>query len=223
MADRFIIWGSSGHALVIADLLRAQGGQIVATFDNGAAARPISEDVPVFQGRAGLAEWQRTAKTEGVRYVIAIGGARGADRLELADFLESRGFTAATVLAPDASVAPSSIVKPGAQVLARGIVASHATLGRQSIVNHGAQVDHECRVDDGVHLAPGAVLCGLVSVGRCAFIGAGSVVLPRLTIGAGATVGAGAVVTRDVAPNTVVAGNPARTISRAEAASERDE
>lgn len=44
------------------------------------------------------------------------------------------------------------------------------------------------------------------------WIGAGSIVLPGVTIGHGAIVGAGSVVTRDVAPFDIVGGNPARTI-----------
>lgn len=47
-----------------------------------------------------------------------------------------------------------------------------------------------------------------------ASIGSGAVVLCGLTIGEGAIVGAGSVVTKDVAPYTVVAGNPAREIRR---------
>jgi acetyltransferase-like isoleucine patch superfamily enzyme len=47
---------------------------------------------------------------------------------------------------------------------------------------------------------------------RGASIGSGAVVLCGVTIGAGALVGAGAVVTRDVAPNEVVAGVPARLL-----------
>lgn len=43
-------------------------------------------------------------------------------------------------------------------------------------------------------------------------IGAGAVILPGVTIGANAIVGAGAVVNRNVPPNTVVAGVPARVI-----------
>lgn len=49
-------------------------------------------------------------------------------------------------------------------------------------------------------------------VRRRASIGSAAVILPGLTIGEGAIVGAGSVVTRDVAPRTVVAGNPARVI-----------
>jgi UDP-2-acetamido-3-amino-2,3-dideoxy-glucuronate N-acetyltransferase len=45
---------------------------------------------------------------------------------------------------------------------------------------------------------------------RGASIGSGAVILGGVTIGAGALVGAGAVVTRNVAPNTIVAGVPAR-------------
>ena len=48
------------------------------------------------------------------------------------------------------------------------------------------------------------------TVGHGAAIGSGAVILGGLRIGAGAFVGAGAVVTRDVAPGSVVIGNPAR-------------
>jgi UDP-2-acetamido-3-amino-2,3-dideoxy-glucuronate N-acetyltransferase len=47
---------------------------------------------------------------------------------------------------------------------------------------------------------------------RGASIGSGAVIMCGVTIGEGALVGAGAVVTKDVAPNTVVAGCPARLL-----------
>lgn len=48
------------------------------------------------------------------------------------------------------------------------------------------------------------------------WIGINSTVLPGVRIGRGAIVGANSVVTKDVAPNTVVAGNPARFIKNIE-------
>lgn len=51
-----------------------------------------------------------------------------------------------------------------------------------------------------------------VVLGHDVWIGAGTIVLPGVTIGTGAAVGAGAVVTKDVPPFTVVAGVPAKTV-----------
>jgi maltose O-acetyltransferase len=44
------------------------------------------------------------------------------------------------------------------------------------------------------------------------WIGGGAIILPGITVGENSVVGGGSVVTRDVPPNTVVAGNPARAI-----------
>jgi acetyltransferase-like isoleucine patch superfamily enzyme len=55
-------------------------------------------------------------------------------------------------------------------------------------------------------------MVGDITIGPNAFVGARACVLPGITIGEGCVVGAAAVVTRDTAPWTIVAGNPARTI-----------
>lgn len=51
-----------------------------------------------------------------------------------------------------------------------------------------------------------------VHIGEDVWIGGSCVILLGVTIGDGAVVGAGSVVTRDVPPNTIVAGNPARVL-----------
>lgn len=53
-----------------------------------------------------------------------------------------------------------------------------------------------------------------IHVGRQVWIGANVLVLPGVTIGEGSVIGGGSVVTKDVPPNTVVAGNPARVIRK---------
>lgn len=51
-----------------------------------------------------------------------------------------------------------------------------------------------------------------VRIGHDVFLGGRSIILKGVTVGDGAVVGAGSVVTSDVAPHTIVAGNPARLV-----------
>ncbi len=53
-----------------------------------------------------------------------------------------------------------------------------------------------------------------VQIDHDVWIGHGAVILPGRSIGLGAVVAAGALVTKDVAPYTIVAGNPARVVRR---------
>lgn len=56
------------------------------------------------------------------------------------------------------------------------------------------------------------MICKAIIIKRNAWIGAGVTILPGVTIGENAVVAAGAVVSKDVAPNTVVGGIPAKFI-----------
>lgn len=59
-------------------------------------------------------------------------------------------------------------------------------------------------------------MTGNIEVGDGVWIGANSTILPGIVIGEGSVIGAGSVVTKDVDPDVVVAGNPARVIKRLE-------
>ena len=51
-----------------------------------------------------------------------------------------------------------------------------------------------------------------VTIGDDVWLGAGSRIMPGVTIGEGAVVGAGSIVTKDVPPHTLVAGAPAQVV-----------
>jgi acetyltransferase EpsM len=65
------------------------------------------------------------------------------------------------------------------------------------IINTNASVDHECVLENFVHISPGAILTGNVHVGEGTHIGAGATVIPGVRIGKWCTIGAGSVIIRD--------------------------
>lgn len=209
----FVIWGSAGHAMVVADTIRHCNGEIVALFDNNDEAVSSLPGVPLFIGSRGLRDWlEGHSSNSEVSAVLAIGGARGMDRHRIALDLAANGLRLPTLMHPSASVSPSAAYGAGCQVLALSMIAAGARLGDVCIVNNHATVEHECLLGCGVHIAPGATLCGCVSVGDYSMVGAGAVILPRIKIGKHVIVGAGSVVTRDIPDNQIVAGNPAKIL-----------
>jgi sugar O-acyltransferase (sialic acid O-acetyltransferase NeuD family) len=212
MAKSFILWGSAGHAKVLSEIITNQGDRVVALFDNNEVDTALA-DVPLHRGEEGFLAWASTQddlKTIGG--LAAIGGGRGRDRVAMQTLMRSTGLLIPVLVHPSAVVSPSAQLGAGTQILALANIGAESRLGEACIINHRASVDHECVLGNGVHLAPGATLCGCINIGDNVFIGASAVILPRISIGQDAVVGAGAVVTRDVLAGATVAGNPARVI-----------
>lgn len=67
--------------------------------------------------------------------------------------------------------------------------------------------------DASMHNVLGYTKIGRVRIGNNVFIGAGSIVLPNVQIGDNSIVDAGSIVTKDISPNVVCGGNPAKVIS----------
>lgn len=208
-----VFWGATGQAKVLRECLEGFGLKLSALFDNNEETLPPFDDIPLYFGKKGFEEWlEKMDMSTKIGCLVAIGGDRGKDRLELQKYMTDKGLTAIIAKHPTAFIAGNATLGKGTQVLAQASVCAEAVIGRGSIVNTGAIVEHECCLGDGVHIAPGAVLAGCVNVEHYATVYSGAVVLPGLKIGEDAIVGAGSVVTEDVEPRTVVAGSPARVI-----------
>ncbi|HXG59027.1 MAG TPA: acyltransferase [Thermoanaerobaculia bacterium] len=92
-------------------------------------------------------------------------------------------------------------------------VVASVRIGAHALIAPGVFItDHEHRHSRGTFIDQQGIEASPVVIGEDAWIGAHAVILPGVTIGNGAVVGAGAVVTRDVPPNAVAAGVPARII-----------
>jgi sugar O-acyltransferase (sialic acid O-acetyltransferase NeuD family) len=210
VVEKIIFWGASGHAKVLRELVERQGYELIAVFDNNPDIAMPFPDLPVYVGMEGFRRWRQEREGAPPAGLVAIGGARGLDRVRIQRQLAEFGVRPVTAVHPTAFVAENAVLGCGTQVLANAAVCVEVTVGEGCILNTKSSVDHEGRLGDGVHLAPGATLTGCVSVGDYTLIGPGAVVLPRVRIGSNVIIGAGSVVTRDIPDGVVAFGAPAR-------------
>lgn len=189
------LYGASGHAKVIKDIIEANGEQVLGYVDDNEELTEF-ENLEVAHNAYGMAP-----------FIISIGN--NSIRKRIAESLES---DYATAVHPSASVSPSATIGRGTVVMAGAIINSSAMVGNHCIVNTGVSIDHECVLEDYVHLSPHATLCGNVKIGEGSWIGAGAVVIQGIKIGRWSIVGAGAVVTHDVPDYTEVVGVPAKPV-----------
>lgn len=84
------------------------------------------------------------------------------------------------------------------------------TIGEGTLIGHGSTLTTLNHHVDPARRAD--MLPAPIHIGRSVWLGAAVTVVPGVTIGDGAVVAAGAVVTKDVPPNAIVAGVPAKLI-----------
>ena len=114
-------------------------------------------------------------------------------------------------------------------------VGSYLVLGNNSCIDFGCKIGNNVQIhnnvyiaqytiiEDGVLLGPGVVTCNDLcptctdclkgpTIKAGAQVGGGVTILPRVKIGKRAVIGAGSVVTKDIKPEMIAYGNPAREV-----------
>jgi sugar O-acyltransferase (sialic acid O-acetyltransferase NeuD family) len=189
------LFGASGHAKVIMDILTASGQKVDALIDD-------NEKVNELNGYKVL-----HGVTDASPIIVSIGV--NAIRKKVVEKLTGEFGTA---IHPSAIVSPSAKIGEGTVVMAGAIINADAVIGKHCIINTGASVDHECVIGDYCHIAPHATLCGQVHVGEGSMVGVGACVIPCKNIGSWCTIGAGAAVVKDIPDGATAVGVPAQVI-----------
>lgn len=204
---RVIGLGAGGHAKGLVEILVGMGYETASLLD--AKKELVGSKhmgIPVLGDENLLPE----LAASGVEYFFIGVGTNSENRKRLFNLGCSYGLKPLSLIHRSAIISPSANVGFGLSALALSVINADVRIGSNVIVNTGAIVEHDCIIENHVHIAPGACLCGGVRVGEGALVGARATVLRGVTIGKEGIVGAGSVVTRNVAPLSVAVGIPAK-------------
>lgn len=192
-----VLYGASGHAKVIIDILESMGVDIAGLIDDNKELEQLQE-YPVEHDFHGQQPLIVSIGNNHIRKIVAerINGVYGQ------------------AISPNAVVSRRSKIGEGTVVMHGAVIQADSFVGRHCIINTGASVDHECQLDDYVHVSPHATLCGNVKVGEGTWIGAGTTIIQGVSIGKWCVIGAGSVVTHDVPDGYLAVGNRCKLIKK---------
>lgn len=203
---KVILIGYSGHAYVVLETVLDNSFEVLGYSDREKAfLDPYCLNYLGFEKADDFIGWQKE-----VSFVLGIG--ENKLRQNIANLIESKGKNVERVIHKTAHVSNTAVIGNGSFVNKNVVVNALAVVGKNVILNTGCIIEHECELQDAVHIAPGAVLAGNVMVGERTFVGANSVVKQGIKIGKDVVIGAGSVIINDVPDGAKVVGNPGRII-----------
>ena len=194
-----LLYGAGGHAKVIIDCLLSQEEELEGIFDD-------KSDLVSLNGYDVLGAYDETYMFD-QQIIIAIG-----DNVNRKNISKKIKHKYGIAVHSSAIVSPYSSIGPGSVVFHNCVLQSGSKIGKHCIINTRSSIDHDCQIDDFVHLSPNVTLCANVKVGEGVHIGAGATVLPNMTIGKNCVIGAGAVITQNLPDFSLVVGVPRKVI-----------
>lgn len=202
-----IIYGSGGHARVVADVIkRTDEHQIVGFIDDTRNENGVCMDYPVYNT---LCDKHLGGIVAGI---VAVGDNWARACIVNKIIQKIPQFQFVTAVHPSAQIGLGVKIGEGTVVMPGVIINSDTVIGRHCILNTSSSIDHDCKVEDYASIAPGVVLGGNVTIGTGSAIGLGAKIIHRIGIGQNTVIGAGSLVTKSLPDNIVAYGSPCKFV-----------
>lgn len=182
-----------------------------------AYARLLDPARPIFY----VDDFDRTGKSLTIAAYHAQVERDGGESIMGAGRCEIRRKQAAEIRPPFATlIHPAAVVMgevgAGCVIAPGAVIAPNAVVHPHVLVNYNATVGHDTIIEQYSAIGPTAAISGFCHLGEAVYIGAGAIIREQLHIGHDAVIGMGAVVTKDIEPDKLAMGVPARVFDKSQ-------
>ncbi|MHA1384778.1 MAG: acetyltransferase [Candidatus Helarchaeota archaeon] len=209
MKEKIVILGGGGHAKVIISILKKiDKYEIVGytDFENKGKVLGIK-----YLGNDNILHELYKKKVKNA--VIGLGQIKSTNhRRRLSQMVKEIGFDTPSIVSPDSIINEDVVIAEGTVVMDGAIVNSGSIIGKYSILNTRCSIDHDCKIGDFTHVAPGTTLSGEVTIGNNVLIGTGTNIIQQVSICDNTIISAGSTIFKNISKKGIYGGNPAKFI-----------
>lgn len=205
MQKKVIILGASGHAKVIADIVKKNNDILIGFLDDNLEI----QNKIIFDSKKVLGTIEDVYKYSDCYFIVGIGNNK-VRKMISNKYSYLKWYTA---IHPSAVIANEVEIGEGTVIMAGTVINTGTKIGKHCIVNTSSSLDHDNILEDYVHISPGSHLAGTVRIGEETWICAGVTVVNNINIGKNNIIGAGATVIKSILEeNSTYVGVPVKKI-----------
>lgn len=199
---KLIIFGTGGHSKIVNDMAEVCGYEVAGFIS------PYGEGEHL--GHRVYSSAKEIAHPEDFCFFVA----RGDNMLRKTIFESNPDLEYPNIIHPTSIISKYSKIGKGNLLMPYSVVNAFATIGDHCIINTSAVVEHDCTVGSFCHVSVKSVMTGACSIGDGVFLGAGSTMRDGRSVGEWTTVGCGSAVVKNLEPNAVYVGCPAKLLRK---------
>ena len=208
MGSILCIYGCGGMGREIADLVQGMDEWDKLVFIDDNVQKRVVDGVNVYT----LNEIKAKFSKQQLEFIVTAGEPLIREKLYQRLFQEKLQIT--NIISPEFILSKSSSLGIGTIVHTGAIITCNVHIGKGCLINTHVVIGHDVTIGNYSNLSPNVTVGGNVDIGEKCYIGSGAVIRNGISIGSNSIIGMGSVVLKDVEPNSVMVGNPAKPLRK---------